>query len=81
MKKVTINGHVLDVEILQFNKRIPRTWSEPEEPAHYDIGEVVLISNTGLDYDQIESFLGVKDLWEEINYLLLDEREKNLCEY
>ena len=69
-----IKGQFLSVEVLQHYKRVPQTWSEPEEPEHYDIGEVVLISNPGLDYDQIENLLEVDDLWEEINYLLLDKK-------
>jgi hypothetical protein len=69
-----INGYFLNVEVLQYNKRVPQTWSEPEEPEHYDIGEVTLISNPTLDYDQIERFLEVDDLWNEINYLLLDKK-------
>ena len=69
-----INGQYLSVEVLQYNKRVPQTWSEPEEPEHYDIGEVTMISNPSLDYDQIESLLEVHDLWEEINYLLLGKK-------
>lgn len=71
---IKIKDHFLDVEILKYNKRIPQTWSEPEEPEHYDIGEVVMISNPSLDYDQIENVLEVHDLWEEINYLLLGKK-------
>ena len=71
-----INGHFLSVEVLCYNKRIPQTWSEPEEPAHYDIGEVVLIANPILDYNEVEETVGVYDLWESINYILLEEREK-----
>ncbi len=78
---VKINEHFLDVILGKFYKRVPATWSEPEEPAHYDIDDVVLISNPGLDYDQIEKMLGIDDLWNEINYILLDDREKNLNEY
>jgi hypothetical protein len=76
MEKVIlkIKDCFLDVEILKYNKRIPQTWSEPEEPEHYDIGEVVMISNPSLDYDQIENVLEVHDLWEEINYLLLGKK-------
>ena len=71
---VKIKDHFLDVEILRYNKRIPQTWSEPEEPEHYDIGEVTLISNPSLEYDQIEQILEVDDLWNEINYILLDNK-------
>jgi hypothetical protein len=78
---VKINEHFLDVTLGKFYKRVPATWSEPEEPAHYDIEDVQLISNPGLDYDQIEKMLGIDDLWEQINYVLLDEREKLLNEY
>ena len=76
MEKVIlkIKDHFLDVEILKYNKRVPQTWSEPEDPEHYDIGEVVMISNPELDYDQIENVLEVYDLWEEINYLLLGKK-------
>jgi hypothetical protein len=78
---VKINNHFLDVTLGNFYKRVPTTWSEPEEPAHYDIEDVQLISDTSLDYDQIEKAVGVDDLWEQINYILLDDREKNLNEY
>jgi hypothetical protein len=78
---VKINNHFLDVTLGDFYKRVPATWSEPEEPAHYDIEDVQLISDTSLDYDQIEKAVGVNDLWEQINYILLDDREKNLNEY
>ena len=71
---IKIKDYFLDVEILGHNKRVPQTWSEPEDPEHYDIGEVTLISNPTLEYDQIERVLEVDDLWNEINYLLLDKK-------
>ena len=71
---IKIKDYFLDVEILGYNKRVPQTWSEPEDPEHYDIGEVTLISNPTLEYDQIERVLEVDDLWNEINYILLDKK-------
>lgn len=78
---MSINDYTISVQVLGFNKRIPQTWSEPEEPAHFDIGEVILIANPMLEYDEIEKLVGVYDLCDAINDVLLKAREKLLYEY
>jgi hypothetical protein len=78
---IKINDYTISVEVLGFNKRIPQTWSEPEEPAHFDIGDIVLVANPRLEYDEIEKLVGVHDLCDAINEVLLEAREKLLNEY
>jgi hypothetical protein len=71
---IEIKGHKLEIELGTYYKGCPQTLETPEELPYYDINNVVMVSNPGLDYDQIENLLEVDDLWNEINYLLLDKK-------
>lgn len=69
---IEIKGHKLEIELGAYYKGCPQTLETPEELPYYDINNVVLLSDKSLDYDQIEQLLEVDDLWNEINYLLLE---------